>query len=212
MSSSGIVNFRGNDYYTVARRVHDFRQAHPISQGWGIATEILPTPSDQVVRVRAVITDPDGRVVATGVAEEVRSTRGVNSTSALENCETSALGRCLAAAGFGGSGQYASADELALALAQQEERSKGQGRKDSSRTGPRTHPSWNRYGSEFTSQLGIRGLTVAEVSEYTLGKGWGQPRIWSEAARLRFLEQLDAGAFADGLSPDLAAADAEPAR
>lgn len=202
MADQGIVNFRGNDYYTVARRVHDFRQAHPIRQGWGITTEILDTPSDQVVRVRAVITDPDGRVVATGVAEEIRSKRGVNSTSALENCETSALGRCLAAAGFGGSGQYASADELALALAQQDQGSRSSGQATSS-PGPRPHPSWGRYGQTFIGELTQRGYTLAAVAEYTSGKGWGKPRIWSETARLRFLEQLDAGAFAD-LAPQAA--------
>jgi hypothetical protein len=36
---------------------------------------------------------------STGLAEETISGRGVNSTSALENCETSAIGRALANAG-----------------------------------------------------------------------------------------------------------------
>jgi hypothetical protein len=41
--------------------------------------------------------DRDDKVpVATGYAEEVKSDRGVNSTSFVENCETSAIGRAIA--------------------------------------------------------------------------------------------------------------------
>ena len=42
-------------------------------------------------------------LVATGWAEEHVTDRGVNSTSHVENCETSAVGRALANAGFAGS-------------------------------------------------------------------------------------------------------------
>jgi len=42
-------------------------------------------------------------LVATGWAEEHVTERGVNSTSHVENCETSAVGRALANAGFAGS-------------------------------------------------------------------------------------------------------------
>jgi len=44
-----------------------------------------------------------GKVVATGWAEEHQTERGVNSTSHMENCETSAIGRALANAGYAGS-------------------------------------------------------------------------------------------------------------
>lgn len=115
-SNDGVMNFRGNDYYTVARRVADFRAAHPISAGWGIHTEPVLL-SDDMVRFKARIVDPEGRTVATGYAEETRTSRGVNSTSALENCETSSIGRALAAAGYVAGGQYASADEVIQATA-----------------------------------------------------------------------------------------------
>jgi len=45
----------------------------------------------------------DGLLIATGWAEEHVTERGVNSTSHVENCETSAVGRALANAGFAGS-------------------------------------------------------------------------------------------------------------
>lgn len=45
----------------------------------------------------------DNVLIATGWAEEHVTDRGVNSTSHVENCETSAVGRALANAGFAGS-------------------------------------------------------------------------------------------------------------
>lgn len=112
------VKLKGKTYYEVSERVTAFRKPHPISEGWGIDTTIYAI-DDAVVIVQARITDPEGRTVASGLAEEVRTSKGVNSTSALENCETSAIGRALAAAGYGGDGAYASADELAAAITHQ---------------------------------------------------------------------------------------------
>ena len=45
----------------------------------------------------------DNTLIATGWAEEHVTDRGVNSTSHVENCETSAVGRALANCGFAGS-------------------------------------------------------------------------------------------------------------
>ena len=45
------------------------------------------------------------------MAEEIRGQGLVNTTSALENAETSAIGRALASLGLAG-GEYASANEL----------------------------------------------------------------------------------------------------
>jgi hypothetical protein len=56
---------------------------------------------------------------ATGWAEEVRGSSNINKTSALENCETSAVGRALGFAGFGSTEQIASADEVEVAIARQ---------------------------------------------------------------------------------------------
>jgi hypothetical protein len=67
------------------------------------------------VVVKAIIKNPDGKVVATGHAEEKRNASFINRTSALENAETSAIGRALASAGFIGS-EFASADEVAIAI------------------------------------------------------------------------------------------------
>lgn len=117
-NNPGVIRLGKKDYYTVGRRVADFRLAHSIGDLWAITTTAVEVNAERVM-FKATITSPTGEVVATGYAEEVRSDRGVNSTSAVENCESSAIGRALAAAGFGGDGEYASADELTAALSQQ---------------------------------------------------------------------------------------------
>jgi hypothetical protein len=114
MSKQGVVNIRGKEYKTVALRVTEFRNDHP---DWAIETDIIDDDND-VVLMRAVIRDASGRAIASGHAEENRSKGQINSTSAIENCETSAIGRALACAGYAGQ-EFASADEVASAVAQQ---------------------------------------------------------------------------------------------
>lgn len=116
MKEGGIVNIKGKDYETVALRVHKFREKHPF---WTIRTEILHTDEKQVL-MSAEIVDQGGRVVATGHAEETR-TGNINSTSAIENCETSAVGRALAFLDLGGV-SIASAYELTQADVEKERR------------------------------------------------------------------------------------------
>jgi hypothetical protein len=54
---------------------------------------------------------------ATGLAYEMVTDRGVNQTSALENCETSAIGRALANAGYAAKGKRPSQSEMAKVIA-----------------------------------------------------------------------------------------------
>ena len=112
--NTGIVNIKGKEYMTVALRVQNFREAHP---DWSIVTQIVHRDENEVVMVATILND-QGRILATGHAEEKRKASQINSTSALENCETSAIGRALAGAGFGGS-EFASANEVQNAIQQQ---------------------------------------------------------------------------------------------
>jgi hypothetical protein len=115
MSSTGIVNIRGKEYQTVALRVQKFREAHPT---WALTSEVLFRDADCVV-MKSIIADETGRVLATGHAEEYRKSSQINGTSALENAETSAHGRALAALGIGGT-EFASANEVQNAIQQQQ--------------------------------------------------------------------------------------------
>ena len=108
------INIHGKQYKTVAERVNEFRQTF---QSWTLSTEMVAN-GDAVI-VKASVLDDTGRLISTGYAEEVRGSTNINKTSALENCETSALGRALAAFGLAGT-EYASANEVSNAIIQQE--------------------------------------------------------------------------------------------
>lgn len=108
------IQIHGKTYMTVAERVNDFRNKY--GDDYGIITEIIQ--DGEVVQMLARIENADQRTIATGFAEERRGSTQINKTSALENCETSAIGRALANLGFGGT-EYASANEVENAIHQQ---------------------------------------------------------------------------------------------
>ena len=112
--NKGEVEIHGKVYLTVARRIDDFRKSENF-KGWSIETSLVSAEESMVV-MKALIRDANNRIVATGYAEENRSLGKINKTSALENAETSAVGRALAFLGLGGT-EIASADEVATAIA-----------------------------------------------------------------------------------------------
>lgn len=119
---SGVVEIRGKggkvkQYSTVALRIKQFWD-DPNHAGWQIVTKLISREADAVV-MRCKIINGGGTVIATGHSEEWRGMSDVNSTSALENAETSAIGRALAALGIGGE-SFASADEVQGAMQQQD--------------------------------------------------------------------------------------------
>jgi hypothetical protein len=108
------VQIHGKEYLTVAERVADFRTKHA---DWTIESDLIS--NDDAVIVKTSILNESGRLLASGFAEEIRGSTMINSSSALENCETSAVGRALSFLGFGGT-EIASADEVANAIKQQQ--------------------------------------------------------------------------------------------
>lgn len=113
---TGTVNIHGKEYKTVASRVQKFREEH--GDKYGTPTEIVSIDADVVVMKASIVRLDDDKVVATGHAEEKRESSQINRTSALENAETSAIGRALASFGLAGT-EFASADEVAQAITQQ---------------------------------------------------------------------------------------------
>lgn len=107
---------RGKEYAEVPQRVLAFRKLYPN----GSLTSELVLYENGVFIVKATATDEDGRILGTGLAYEKEGSSFINKTSALENAETSAWGRCLAACGLIGGDSICSAEEVQNAILNQE--------------------------------------------------------------------------------------------
>lgn len=104
------VDIKGKKYSTVNERHRHLLQYFPEAR---FNEEILFHDNDRVVvKTELYVSDT---IFAVGHAEEHRNANFINKTSAMENCSSSALGRCIAAFGLSGS-EYASAEELVNAL------------------------------------------------------------------------------------------------
>ena len=99
------------DYETVESRLEKWIKEYPDGR---IETELIEASNTRfIVGAKLFKTEADAKPCATGLAFETITEKGVNSTSALENCETSAIGRALANAGFAAKGKRASREEMA---------------------------------------------------------------------------------------------------
>jgi hypothetical protein len=103
------------DYETVEVRLEKFIKDYA---DFRISTELEVVEKDRyIVKAYLYKTSSDSVAWATGYAEEKITDRGVNSTSALENCETSAIGRALANAGYAAKGKRPSREEMSKVVA-----------------------------------------------------------------------------------------------
>ena len=106
------------DYEPVEVRLEKFIKDYP---AFRIATELEVVEKDRYIVKAYLFKDAsDGVAWATGYAEETVTQRGVNQTSALENCETSAIGRALANAGYAPKGKRPSREEMTKVVAKKE--------------------------------------------------------------------------------------------
>jgi len=115
----------GAQYTSVAERVKKLRVEYPDHDLHGeiVNLEMNNGECAEVV-IRYVVStgspgQPGYRVHASGIAHERRSAKGVNSTSHIENCDTSAMGRALGCFGIGVDESFGSADEYLRAIAQE---------------------------------------------------------------------------------------------
>ncbi|BAQ86246.1 hypothetical protein [uncultured Mediterranean phage uvMED] len=111
------INIHNKQYATVSLRVAVARRV--LGTALNIVTQIKLMDKDAVVVQADIFID--NIHVATGHAEEKRNSSKINQTSALENCETSAIGRALAFLGFISDG-IASAEEVSAAIMQQDQK------------------------------------------------------------------------------------------
>jgi hypothetical protein len=103
------------DYEPVEVRLEKFIKDYP---SFRISTELeVVEASRYIVKAYLFKNAEDGVAWATGYAEETVTSRGVNQTSALENCETSAIGRALANAGYAPKGKRPSREEMSKVVA-----------------------------------------------------------------------------------------------
>ena len=108
LNKEGVV-VRGNKKYTtVAVRIEVFRKHFP---DYSVNTRVTVDDAKRVIVVAEIYPPNSDRPVATGIAEEIRGSSNVNKTSAIENGETSAIGRALANLGLHG-GEFASDFEI----------------------------------------------------------------------------------------------------
>ena len=105
-----------NDYETVEDRLVKFWKEHPDGR---IETNLVEaSPTRFIVIAHIFRTEADSKAWTSGLAEETITAKGVNQTSALENCETSAIGRALANAGYATKGKRPSREEMGKAARQ----------------------------------------------------------------------------------------------
>jgi len=105
------IELKGKKYILVSDRVVYFNDTFP---NGCIQTLLLSAPTDDVVFMRAMVT-PDMTNPTrffTGYSQAKWGEGFVNKTSAVENCETSAVGRALGMMGIGVIDSIASLDEI----------------------------------------------------------------------------------------------------
>jgi len=107
------IDIKGKSYTQVSTRLAVFRKYFPDAE---ISTVLVHDDTQRVV-IQAKIKIGDS-VVSTGFAEEFRGDGWINATSALENAETSSIGRALAGLSLSGN-EFASANEVSNAISQQ---------------------------------------------------------------------------------------------
>lgn len=161
------VDIKGKMYAPVNERVMAFRKLYP--EGF-IKTEVLSnTGGVCVIQATAGYYDESGaeRTLGSGIAYERENSNYINRTSYIENCETSALGRCLGSIGLGVNAEYASANEVISAIDQQEEIER---KKKAQQNSTKTTAANDNYATEADVNQIIQLCNKAGISPADLCK------------------------------------------
>jgi len=165
MTKLKTTDVKGKPYVEVAERLRAFRSEKQF-EGYSLESEIVNFAGG-VITIKAVIKTPDGRVIATGLAQEKESSSYINKTSFVENCETSAWGRALGNLGIGIDTSVCSYEEVSNAILNQEKQ-----------------PAWQEKQPAPAPKTETE-MTPAEIAEAT------------QKAREVFIPLLQAKAFSE---------------
>lgn len=162
------INIKGKKYVTVNERLKAFR-TQSIYAGWTLRT-IAHELTNDVAIMEAQILDKEGRLIANGFARELRTQAGsmVNSTSYIENCETSAWGRALGNLGIGIDESICSAQELLVAVGMQQSVPAAPVEKKGGAIYPANEeaPQTQENGQQTDTDTIFNNLTERELKEY----------------------------------------------
>ena len=104
-----MARFNLDDYETVEQRLSRFWADHPEGR---VLTSIVHHDSSRFVVRAEIYFDRESGIIASGHAEEIVGSNPINKISALENGETSAIGRALANCNYSGIGKRPSREEM----------------------------------------------------------------------------------------------------
>lgn len=175
-----------SNYETVESRLARFWEAHPEGR---LRTQMLNYTGDACVFYAELYAHRDDKEpVSTGWAEEIKTDRGVNATSFVENCETSAIGRACANFVFATQGKRPSREEM-----QKVERMNPADSRETPVHIPRgafATPKQLGYIKKLAKDAGLDDLRLLELIQRTLN---------SDEAVLELLKSHEASAVIEAL-------------
>ena len=166
------INIHNKPYTTVAERL---QAVHTDWDQISITTEILDDTEKQVT-VKAVL-EIDGRNVYHGMAREyidIKNTRAVNFANALENAETSAVGRALSKAGYGGD-ERSSVEEIASITRKREAKESDLEKSEAQLEGKKPVVKTSTAANDKTAEKEVelldtwRGMVIAAQEKFGAG-------------------------------------------
>ena len=193
MTKLKTVNIKGKEYVEVNTRIKYFRQNF---KEWSLTSEIIELTSETVL-IKAVIRNPEGRIIASGYAHEEKASSYINKTSFIENCETSAWGRALGNLGIGIDSSVASYEEVKTAIQKQETQTPKKAKQGAKLT-PNDSERWNKaiqyaFKNGTTKLFSIYELSSEhkkQISEEVLDRG-------AEYARRNGIDSLEGLGFTE---------------
>ena len=194
MTKLKTVNIKGKEYVEVNTRIKYFRQNF---KDWSLTSELVELTNESVL-IKAVIRNPEGRIIASGYAQEEKSSSYINKTSFIENCETSAWGRALGNLGIGIDSSVASYEEVKTAIQKQETQTPKKAKQGAKVLTPTDTERWSK-AVEYAFKNGCNKLFSMyelssehkkQISEEVLDRG-------AEYARRNGIDSLEGLGFTE---------------